>query len=87
MFLLLGTLLAVAGTSEPTAERMHAAFGPALDFIHHYMALFYSPLLITLPQNARSLIGDMTNHHTAGLGGARRMAWCSRGPHLRHGAC
>ncbi len=57
MFLLLATLVVVAGSSESAAERLYAAFAPALGFIHHYMALFYAPLLVTLPQNAHSLIG------------------------------
>lgn len=57
MFILLATLLVVSGGSQPAADGLHAFFTPALGFIHHYMAMFYAPLLITLPQNAHTLIG------------------------------
>lgn len=57
MSVLLGILLMSCWRSEAAAERIYNAFAPALSFINHYMAMFYAPLLVTLPQNASSLIG------------------------------
>lgn len=59
MSVLLGILLALSWQSEAAAERMYNFFSPALSFIHHYMAMFYAPLLVTLPQNTSSLIGPL----------------------------
>jgi hypothetical protein len=57
MLVLLGILLIASWRSETAGDRIYNAFAPALSFIHHYMALFYAPLLVTLPQNASILIG------------------------------
>ena len=54
MFVLVAAALAV---NQEVSERVHAWFGPALDWIQRWMPLFYSPFLVALPRNAASLIG------------------------------
>ncbi|KAK9823111.1 hypothetical protein WJX72_000351 [[Myrmecia] bisecta] len=57
MFAILAVLASLTAVSEPTAERVAAAFDPALSWVQKWMPLFYVPSLVVLPLVLRGISG------------------------------